>query len=496
MRVLPRSFRAAATAHPAWLLAALALWLLATLGLRPLMLPDEGRYVGVAWAMVHGDRLTPLLHGLPYFHKPPLLYWIDATAMRWLGAHEAVARLAPALGAWLMGAAIFLDLRRRRGAREAAIALAVLATCPFFFVGGQFANLDMLVAGWISVVIVCGARAAEAEAAREALRWAVAAWLAAALAVLAKGLIGVVLPALVLAPWLLLQRRWRGLLRLLHPLALLGFVLVAAPWFVAMQQRFPAFLDYFFVEQHFRRYAQTGFNNVQPFWFFVPVLLLLTLPWSLWLPAWLRRRSAPGGAPAALYAWWALAVLLFFSMPASKLVGYALPALGPLAALAAMVVARGRAWRWLLPLTAAGCVALVVVLARHDGGSHREIAQRLRGLMQPGERVVLVGQPFFDVPFYARLAQPPLVLENWDDPGIPRRDDWRKELLDAARFAPDGGRSVLVRPAQWATLRCTQHAAWVLAAPDWRPPDDPPLGAPVLADRHAALWRLPPAPCP
>jgi 4-amino-4-deoxy-L-arabinose transferase-like glycosyltransferase len=470
-------------------LLALAVWLLVTLPLRPLMLPDEGRYVGVAFAMTHGDLLTPLLHGLPYFHKPPLMYWIDAAAMQVFGVNEFAGRIAPALGAWLMGAALFIDLRRRVGLREALIALGVLASCPFFFIGGQFANLDMLVAGLLTLSILCAARAVDESDGAAALRWVVAAWCAAALSVLAKGLIGVVLPALVLGPWLAAQRRWSGFVRLLHPLALLAFVLIAAPWFVAMQSRYPGFLDYFFMEQHVRRFARAGFNNMQPFWFFVPVLALVTLPWSLWLPALARWRTWPAGMPSGLYAWWALVVVVFFSLPASKLVGYVLPALAPLAALLALSVSCGRAWRWVMPAAAAGCVALVLGLALRDAGSHRHMALELRARMQPGDRVVFIGEPFFDVPFYARLSTPPIVVADWDDPAITTHDDWRKELRDAARFDPARGRELLLRPDQAASLRCDRRTVWYLAGAAWQPPATFGPLEPVVADRHASLWR-------
>ena len=69
-----------------WPLLLLALWLVALAGWRPVALPDEGRYGGVAYEMLaSGDALTPTLFGLPYFHKPPLMYWLDMAAMRLLG---------------------------------------------------------------------------------------------------------------------------------------------------------------------------------------------------------------------------------------------------------------------------------------------------------------------------------------------------------------------------------------------------------------------------
>jgi 4-amino-4-deoxy-L-arabinose transferase-like glycosyltransferase len=483
-------------------LVGLAVWLLATLGVRPLMLPDEGRYVEVAREMLFGDAAVPLLYGLPFFHKPPLMYWLDAAAMQWFGVNAFAARIAPALGGWLMGAAIHADLHREVGPRDASIALGVLATCPFFFVGAQFANHDMLVAGLVTAAVVCARRAVD-DPSRTPLGWVVAAWCAMALAVLAKGLIGIVLPALVIGPWLLAQRRWREVLRLMHPLAVTAFALIAAPWFVAMGLRHPGFLDYFFLEQHFRRFAQTGFNNQQPFWFFVPVLLLLTLPWSLWTPVAARRLLPASGrshsATVALYAWWVAAVVGFFSLPSSKLVGYALPALAPFAALLGLAVARGRAWRWLIPAAALACVATVLALAWTAPNSHRDIGQALAMRLKPVDRVVFVDGPYFDVPFYARMTQLPVVLSDWDHPEIPQRDNWRKELFDAARFAPAAGARVLWSTARAGTLRCGVGTVWFVAPKDWRPP--PEVGQPtrVHEGRHAALLMAtgtPPPGCP
>ena len=93
-------------------LGALAIWLLATLGLRPLLLPDEGRYATVALEMLHGNGLVPTLNGLPFFHKPPLFYWVDMVAMGLLGVGEATARFGSMVGAWIMGACLFFSVRR------------------------------------------------------------------------------------------------------------------------------------------------------------------------------------------------------------------------------------------------------------------------------------------------------------------------------------------------------------------------------------------------
>ena len=147
------------TASAGWVLGALALWLLCTAWARPLLLPDEGRYGEVARQMWLGDGLVPMLNGVPFFHKPPLSYWVNMLGLSVFGPVPFAVRLAPALGAWLMGAALWLTLRRRAGAQVAGTSLLVLATSPFFFIGGQYANHDMLVAGTISAAVLSFVRA-------------------------------------------------------------------------------------------------------------------------------------------------------------------------------------------------------------------------------------------------------------------------------------------------------------------------------------------------
>ena len=514
----PRSTRwAQRLDSPRWLLGALALWLLATLGLRPLLLPDEGRYANVAREMLVGTApdawFVPTLNGLPFFHKPPLMYWLDMAAMQLFGITPFAARAAPLLGAWAMGAALYLALRRWHGARIARIGLAVLATSPFFFFGGQYANHDMLVAGLITLAVLCIARAVD-EPPRVHTGWLAVGWVACALAVLAKGLIGIVLPALVIGPWLLAQGRWRQTLGLLHPLGVLAFLAVAAPWFVAVQLRYPGFFDYFFVEQHFRRFAQASFNNVRPFWFFALVMPLLTLPWSLWLPAAARRllplRHDPAQrATLGLYLWWGLAVPGFFSLPSSKLVGYALPALAPWCALLACGVAlrasrsvhptrTGTAWRASLATAVLLCGVGMAALIWKAPHSNRAAAEVLAAQLQraPDDRVVMVDEYLYDVPFYANLKRPVLIASSWSDPDLPKRDNWRKELFDAARFAPGLGRTVLWPLERLGSLPCSSAAAWFLIEPQHAPRVlSLPGASRVYVDAHTELWRAPGRPC-
>lgn len=456
-------------------LALAFLWLGFTAWLRPLALPDEGRYVGVAWEMVRsGEWLTPTLNGLPYFHKPPLFYWISASMLSLVGNHEWAGRVAPWLGACLAAASCYLFGRRHGGEPLARSWLIVLVTMPLVFVSAQYANLDMLVAGCITASILSFARAALLAPGDRSRRPALlAGYVAVALGLLAKGLIGIVLPGLVLVVWLLLCRRPMQILRLLWWPGLLLFAVLSVPWFVAMRDRFPDFLRYFFVVQHFSRYTEAGFNNARPFWFYPAVLALLALPWTAWL---LRRRPREEASridaeqrQVRLLMWvWLVAIVGFFSLPASKLVGYVLPAVPPLAWLIAdrwlAVRAAGRAGllhRSTAPVAAIACVAVIVgsLLVPHK--SSLGIARALAP--HADEPVAFVENYFFDLPFYAGLRHPVPVIERWDDVALTRGDNWRRELLDAANFT-DPGSSPLLLPVVLAQPNCPGARSWVVGA--------------------------------
>ena len=493
------------SSHRTVVIAALMLaWLAATAWARPLMLPDEGRYVGVAWEMVRsGDWLTPTLNGLPFFHKPPLFYWITAGAMSLFGLNEWAARAAPILGAWLGAFSLYVFARRWRGDQVARLTLLALLVQPLFYIGGQFANLDMLVAGCISATIVLLAHAALSVERGLPFRRALAsAYAMAALGVLAKGLIGVVIPALVVGAWLLVMRRWRVLRSLLWWPGVVIFLVLAAPWFVAMQARFADFLDYFFVVQHFKRFAAGGFNNVQPFWFYPAALIVLSLPWLPWLRQTLARGylSDPERGPIRLLmGLWVVIVVLFFSMPKSKLLGYILPAVPPLAFLMAdgfISIAKPsqrmrRLWWASVSVTTALSIGAVVGFAVHPLRSSRGLALVLGAQRGPSEPVFMLNHYYYDVPFYARIRAPVMVVDDWTSPDIGKRDNWRKEFADAAQFAVAGSASALINPASLSAAVCQSPVSWVIGASTAG--DHYPVLARarvVITQRDTTLWRI------
>jgi 4-amino-4-deoxy-L-arabinose transferase-like glycosyltransferase len=454
-------------------------WLAATAGVRPLALPDEGRYVGVAVEMLwSGDWLVPTLNTLPYFHKPPLFYWLTGASLAVFGVNDWAARLPSLLAATGTALSLYVFLCRWSDRMQAHWTLLVLGTTPFFYGGAQFANMDMLVTACIALTILCAADAVLAgDGRRPRAATLAAAYAFAALGVLAKGLIGVAIPALVLAVWLVLTGRSVTILRLVWLPGIVLFAAIAVPWFALVEARHPGALHYLFIHHHVERFTSQQFNGHHPFWFYLPVFAGFTLPWCIVLIDAVRRR-APGGDAhrVGLLMWvWLATTLLFFSIPASKLVGYALVAVPPFAVVTAGAI--NRVWgagggREAGPVIATAAIAILVCLAALFAARHyqndtvQELAAHIRSTPGRNEIVVVQGYPF-SLPFYLQRKQSIRVVENWEDERILQKDTWRRELADAAKFDPASARRVLLRSADLQRLlACSEHAVFVIASPN------------------------------
>ena len=234
----------------AWVLLTLAVW-------RPMALPDEGRYGDIGrFMMVSGDWLAPRLDGLPFFHKPPLLHWLQAAVLSVTGAHVWVSRLVIAGHALLMLGTMAWLARRLWGHELAWRAVLMLGTSLAFLIGGQYINHDMVVAAWIGVAIAgFGMSLLHGPVPHRGLAWM--AFAACGLGVLAKGLIGLALPGLVMVVWVTLTRQWRRALSLPWFSGLGVWAVITLPWFIWVERVHPGVFDYLIIGQHFGRYTGT-----------------------------------------------------------------------------------------------------------------------------------------------------------------------------------------------------------------------------------------------
>ncbi len=336
------------------LLLLLALTLLLTIlqfGKTPFFEPDEGRYSEIPREMLAtGDFLTPHLNGVLYFEKPPLLYWLVAGSMALLGENEWAARLPGMLatvGMVLMAAAF---AGRRWGSRTGLLAGLVTGSSVLVLALARIVITDAILSFVLTGAVFAFVAFQEAEQegnARRARRALYGLHAACALAVLAKGLIGFLLPGGAIFLFIVLSGRWRLLPRLFSPGPLMVFLLIALPWHVAMARRNPDFLDFYFVEQHFRRFFTKFYRRQGSSFYFVGVLLAGFLPWTGFFGRFREtfptRRSAFRERPTESFLWiWALLVFFFFTASKSKLIPYVEPIWASLGVLLAVGIEKAR----------------------------------------------------------------------------------------------------------------------------------------------------------
>jgi 4-amino-4-deoxy-L-arabinose transferase-like glycosyltransferase len=355
--------------------------------------PDETRYAEIPREMLaSGDFVVPRLNALPYFEKPPLLYWVNAAAMRALGPTPWAARLPTRLAG--IGTAILVVLaaggfRKREGLAAGILLLAA----PLGFLMARTNLTDGLLTFFFTATLLAARAAIERRA--EGRPWVgLAAWTgaAAAGAFLTKGLIALALPGLILLLWCAATGRLRGLGALVASPAPLVFVALSAPWFVLVARRHPGFLQFFFVHEHFQRFATGAAKRAGPIWYFVPVIVAGFLPGLPFLLAAFRRavRRADEGF---FFLLWFAAVFVFFSLSQSKLPPYIFPAL-PAAAILAGRSAGAASGRgpWIVHAFLATAFAAALIL--HPVTRTFLVEARLQGVVAPALALLVVASCF------------------------------------------------------------------------------------------------------
>jgi 4-amino-4-deoxy-L-arabinose transferase-like glycosyltransferase len=269
------------------ILATLYLCYFSHLGAIGLAGPDEPRYGWIARAMAEtGDWVTPRLYGQPWFEKPILYYWGAAASFQLFGVSAAAARLPSALSALLATLALAWLALRWYGGETARWLLLLLPTSVGMMGFSHGASPDMPFSALLCVAMICAAVVLGLDQPAGPGGAPKTSWLALFLfglflgaAVLAKGPAALLLSGGGIFFWSVSTKRWREVLRLVHPAAVLTFLLTALPWYLLCARRNPDFFRVFIVEHNFKRYLTPEFQHVQPFWFYGPVLLVAFLPW-------------------------------------------------------------------------------------------------------------------------------------------------------------------------------------------------------------------------
>jgi 4-amino-4-deoxy-L-arabinose transferase-like glycosyltransferase len=318
------------------------------LGVFGLVGADEPRYAQIAREMLaRRDWITPVLHGRPWLEKPVLYYWLAIISYKVFGVSDWAARIPSAFCATGMIAAIYAFARRFAPvvALDAALVTASTAACIGF---ARAASTDMPLAATFTIALLAWYRALQPLSGgagtpgspaspgatslpgrRAGHAWLAAAYASLALATLAKGPVAPMLALAIVAIFAAIRRDLELIRGTLWLPGILLYLVIAVPWYIAVQHTTGSFFREFFLEHNLQRFATNVYRHKQPFWYYLPVLLLSLVPWTMFAGAGFvgaLRRRLHGELPLFL-AIWAVIPLLFFSISQSKLPGYILPAI-------------------------------------------------------------------------------------------------------------------------------------------------------------------------
>jgi len=339
---------------------------------------DEPRYAQIAHEMLvrfdsaHTIKgrlsacVTPYLYGRPWLEKPALYYWRAMFVFQDFGVHDWAARLPSATFAFIMVALIYLHMRRFRPGGHLDAALITVA-CAGIIGFARGASTDMQMAAPLAIGLLGWYAWYETDS----KFWLFDIYFFTGVATLAKGPVAPFLAITIVAAFAFLRREWSLLRRSFWwPGVVLYFAMVL-PWFIAVQHQNPTFFREFFLEHNLERFASDRFQHQQPIWYYLVVVVLAVMPWTVIavrafidgiatsVQEWrarhfsqcLKGNARPGDAFPEFLVIWALIPIIFFSFSQSKLPGYILPSIPPITILTGDYLFRRRQLglnRWVL----------------------------------------------------------------------------------------------------------------------------------------------------
>ena len=339
--MLPEKFRKKETWHVLALISLCLVLFFFRLGTRPLWDIDEGMHAATSRQMVlSGDWITPTFNGKPFFDKPVLFNWLAAVSFLVFGFTEFAARLpAAVLGSGCVLVTYLLG-RKISGPRLGFLGALILATAIEFIILSRAVVHDISLAFFVTLALYLFYKGYRDE--RHKKRTLLLFYVALGFAVLSKGPVGLALPAMIIGLHLWVQKDLRFVRQMQIGWGMVIFLAIAAPWYILIALKNPAYAGYFFITQNLGSFLSAEARHPEPFYYYLPVFFGGFFPWSCFLPLALvyavrRRFHITGDAPALLVIWFSV-VFVFFSLANSKLSTYILPLFPAAALLVALLV--------------------------------------------------------------------------------------------------------------------------------------------------------------
>ena len=268
-----------------FLIAIFVVLYLGTIGTRPLFTPDEIRYAEIPREILQDhDWVVPHFGGLRYFEKPIMGYWLNAISLWVFGLNEFAVRFASALAAGLSALLLFLFIRKVKGFEAAFYTTLIFLSCGLVFGVGTFAVLDGPFSLFVTASLLSFYLATQTRRQLARQGWLVLFGICCGAAFLTKGFLAFVLPLITFIPFMFWEKRWKELFAMV-PAPVFAAVLVVLPWCLAIARREPDFWNYFVVVEHWQRAMEDNESqHPQGPWFYLPIIIGGTMPWTLMVP--------------------------------------------------------------------------------------------------------------------------------------------------------------------------------------------------------------------
>lgn len=295
---------------------------------------NEGLYAQIAWEMVISKNwIMPHLNGVPYIEKPPLLYWVIALLFKLFGKSVFVARFVPATFGVLT---CILVTKFSLDKKKNIVPALVLMTFSGFVVFSRMIFFDVVLTFFFTGVMLCFWRFYNTKQ----ICWAYGASLFLAGALLTKGLVSLALLGFCLLPFLYFERNLIFLTQLIKAGPILLCLALVVPWHVLAHLQDQGFLWFYFVNEHVYRFLDQRIPKdyyTGPVYYYLPRLLIYTLPWTFVLP-FLKGWKLKDKTYQTFLLCWFLGLLVFFSLSRAKANYYMVVGLPPLALYCAAVL--------------------------------------------------------------------------------------------------------------------------------------------------------------
>ena len=298
---------------------------------------DEGLYASCARQMLEsGDFITPRVGSTLFFDKPPLIYWIQALCMKLFGFTPLAARLPSAVSMVLLAAVLWWWAKRAGRAQVGWLAGIFTMSCLLCTMIARQAIMDSMLTLFLTISII-----GIIEAIRTDRKWYYLAAAGIGLAMMTKGLPGLVLPGLMFILLVVIKRDWKEFARVPWLGCLLLLFAIVLPWHIAVYKaNGDLFIKEYIIHQHVQRFLGKDFGHNAPFWTYIPILLVGMLPYialapRVWWSYMKKIVNKDNHSPVAIWALWATVVFVFYSISKSKLPGYIVPVVPALSILVA-----------------------------------------------------------------------------------------------------------------------------------------------------------------